>query len=262
MTNFQLPFSTFLWLIWRDVRVLGKNFMNSVIDATLLPAGILFVSGYIMPALGVPIDYGSFMLAGVAAVMCLNSTGTDAGNLVSDLEGQKSVSYELSLPLPSWLVCVKMALVYTIKAILLNIAIFPIGVLLLWNKIDLSAVSLSKFLLIYVVANLMYGFFSLFISLVMKNQESYGRFWIRWGFLLFTTGAFQFSWKLMAVSVPFFAWLSLLNPLVYPFEGMRAALLGQPGFLNYWICLAMIISFTLLFAILALWRFKKRLDCI
>lgn len=262
MNHLQHAFSTFIWLIWRDIRVLGKNFVSSLIDAALLPIGWTFTSGYVMPLLGVPDNYGAFMLAGLAAGMCFNSTGTDGGNLVSDLEGPKSISYELSLPITYWMICIKTAIVYALRSMALNIFIFPIGALMLWGKIDIAAISYGKFLLIYLVANLMYGFFSLLVALSVKDNANYGRFWIRWGWLLFTSGGFQFSWHIMKEAVPIFGYISLLNPLLYPFEGMRAALLGQSEYINFWICLTVTALFTALFAIGALKIFKKRLDCV
>ncbi len=263
MKTMRLAYSVFFWLIWRDLRVITKDFWQNLLDVLLLPIGMIFVSGYIMPSLGLPADFGAFMLSASAIGMCFNATGTDAGDLVTDLTGPKSIAYELSLPSLSWLICVKTALVYAIKAAIFNVFIFPLGVLLLGNHGSaLGNISLIKTVLIYVSMNIMFGFFSLCIALWVKDVLGFGRFWIRWGWQLFTLAGFQFSWATMYTALPWFAGISLANPLVYTFEGMRAATLGQEGFINIWVCLAMIWVFTLIFALSSLRLFKKRLDCV
>ncbi len=250
-----------MWLIWRDVRSLFAHFWNNLIDATILPFGIIFVSEYVMPFVGVPGSFGSFVLASSAIGMCFNCTGTDAGDLVTDLESNKSICYELSLPTTYQLVCIKTGLVYAIKSIILNLFIFPIGFMLL-PSFKYEQFSLLKFLAVYISANILFGFLALCVALYVKDSLGYGRFWIRWGWLLFFIGGYQFSWIIMYQAMPKIAVLNLLNPLVYAFEGMRAATLGQPGFIHFGICMgALWISITL-FVLGALYLFKKRLDCV
>ncbi len=250
-----------LWLTWRDVRSLFNSFWSNLIDAIILPVGILFISEYVMPFVGVPAGFGSFVLASSAIGMCFNCTGTDAGDLVADLESSKSITYELSLPTTYQLVCIKTGLVYAIKSIILNIFIFPVGFLFL-PSFRFAQFSLLKFVITYVSANIMFGFFALCVALWVKDSLGYGRFWIRWGWLLFTIGGFQFSWIIMYQAVPKVAVLNLFNPLVYAFEGMRAATLGQPGFIHFGICMAALWISIGVFVLGSLYLFKKRLDCI
>ena len=63
-------------------------------------------------------------------------------------------------------------------------------------------------------------------------------------------------------AAPALAYANLANPLLYPMEGMRAAIVGQEGFINYWLCLAAIILCSGILIALSLWLFKKRLDCV
>lgn len=262
MEEFLQSLSTCGWLVWRDIRAALTDFVANIVDSAIFPIGWLFVDGYIMPYLGVPADYGVFMIAGLAAGMCLNSTGKDAGDLITDLEGPRAISYELSLPLPSWMLCMKFALTYAIRGVILNILIFPIGALMLWEHINLITISWGKFFLLFWWINLLYGYFSLVVALWASTTDGYWRFWLRWGWLLFLVAGFQFSWKIMERAVPKFAYINLLNPLLYSFEGIRAALLGQEGFIDYWVCLWVTIVYTAIFGVLALWLFKKRLDCV
>ena len=60
----------------------------------------------------------------------------------------------------------------------------------------------------------------------------------------------------------FSGYLHLVNPLLYVMEGMRAATLGQEGYLPFWFSLAGLTIFTVGFAWDAIRRLQKRLDCV
>lgn len=254
--------NTFMWLCWRDMRVLGKDFWNNVLDSLLLPTSFVVVSGYLMPALGLPADYGTFMLVSSVLGMCLNTPSTYSGELVADLEGPKNISYELTLPLSCSMVYHKIATVYALKAAILNIFVFPWGFLLLKGNVDLSHVSWFKFVLIYILSNIFYAFYTLCVAVWVKDTVSFGRFWIRWGWQIFVLAGWQFSWYMLYKVLPYLAYADLFNPILYTIEGTRAALLGQHGFINFWLCVLALLIATFLFGYLGLKRFRKRLDCV
>lgn len=260
--DYKTMFTAFYWLMCRDVRVLRKNFINNFIDGLFIPIGIGFVSGYVMPAMGLPLDYGLFMFVSTAVGMGFNSTGTDAGNLVADLDGDKSISYELALPLPYWLVCIKTALVYAIKSAVMNFLIFPFGLVLFWHNLSYDNIFPLRFLIIFIGINILFGFFALLVALWAKNIESYGRFWIRWGWTIFILAGFNTSWFVTLKAMPYLAYVNLINPLMYCFEGGRATILGQERALNYWICLLAILLFIGFFVFASIRLFKRRLDCV
>jgi hypothetical protein len=43
---------------------------------------------------------------------------------------------------------------------------------------------------------------------------------------------------------------------------MRAAVLGQAGFMNYWLCLAILAAGAGLLMLLSSYLFKTKLDCV
>lgn len=260
--EFKIAFKSFKWLFWRDLRILSKDFFNNILDAILLPCGFIITSGYIMPQFGLPEYFGSFMLVGSIIGMCFNSPSTYSGDLTADLEGPKTISYELILPLPYWLVYIKIGLVYAVKSIIVNIFSFPIGIILLFKEFDLTKISFVKFLIIYPSVNILFGFFALCVAVWVKNMVDFGRFWIRWGWQLFIFAGFQFSWLMMYKAIPWLGIFNLLNPLLYPMEAMRVAILGQKGYINFWICFLVILFSIFLFTFIGLKIFKKRLDCV
>lgn len=251
----------FGWLLWRNLRVLKQDFFNNAIDAMIVPATFIVIAGYIMPYLGVPNDYGAFMIVSSLVLMCQGATTwRGASHLITDIAGDKAISYELTLPIPSWLIFVKYACAYALDAMFLNILTLPLGKLLLWNRFSLAQMSIGKFVLMYASANLLFGFYGVWIASWAKGPQGFTRYWMRYGAQLMFFSGFQFSWFILLKAAPTFAYINLLNPFVYAFEGLRASILGQSGSLNYWWCLGMIWLFIVLFALHAKAKFKKRLD--
>ncbi len=253
----------FGWLIARDMRVLKTDFLNNVIDAMIVPATFIIIAGYILPYLGMPESYGAFMIVSSMVFMAYSTTNwRGSSNLVADIEGDRAVSYELTLPLPSWMVFVKFACVYALNAIFINTFTLPMGKLLLWNKFDLSQMSFLKFVPMYLLVTLFFGFYSLWTASWVEGMRGFVRFWLRFGSQLLFFSGFQFPWLVLNKALPLFSYINLLNPFVYAFEGTRAAVLGQEGSISYWVCLLVLIIYTGAFAYLANRNFKKRLDCL
>ncbi len=251
----------FGWLLWRDLRVLKQDFFNSLIDALIIPAIFIIIGGYILPYLGMPVNYGAFMICSSLVMMCYSATSwRGASQLVADIDGDRAILYELTLPLPSWLVFVKIACVYALDAMFLNILTLPMGKLLLWNSFSLSQFSWWKFLLIYPTLNLFFGFYSAWLASWVKGMRGFGRYWLRYGSQLMMFSGFQFPWITFYAALPFFAYVGLANPFVYAFEGARAAILGPEGSLPFWLCFGVLWVAIAIFSILAVRSFKRRLD--
>ena len=258
----SIPYiKVFGWLLWRNLRIIKNNFLNNVIDALVVPAGFIIIAGYILPYMGMPSNYGSFMMASSLVLMCYSSTSwRGATNLIVDLEGDRAVSYELTLPLPSWLVFFKYSCAYALDAICLNILTIPMGKLLLWNQFSLEHFSLVKFVLIYLSVNLFFGCYSVWLASWVEGMPGFSRFWLRYGAQVLFFSGYQFSWVVLNRAFPTFSYINLLNPFVYAFEGTRAALLGQPGSLNFWMCIVMLWIATFVCVFLFTRNFKKKLD--
>jgi len=262
MSNITSVTTTFFWLVFRDLRGIAKNFLTYFLDGALLPLSVVFTSGYIMPAMGLADDYGAFILVSTALGMCYNCCGMDSLGLITDLEGAKSIFYELALPMPYWLVYLKIGTAYALKSILTNVLVFPIGALILGSKLSLANLALGKAVLMYLLSNILYSAFALTSTIFMENSDSHGRFWIRWGWQIFTLAGWGFSWNYFYKAAPTVALFNLANPIMYTMEGLRAAMLGQEGYLDYWLCCGAILFFTLIIGFVGLWKFKKRLDCV
>ncbi len=256
-------FNTTMWLLWRDVSILRKGILTTLFDSLIMPCSLIIIGGYILPYMGMPESYGSFMVVGSIMMMCFGSAcWLGAGPLVADLETDRSINYELTLPLPSWLVMVKIACGFAVRGALVNLMTLPVGKLLLGSRFDLSQFSIFKFVLAYLTANLLFGFFGVIVALWVDDSHGFGRFWMRIGSQLNFFSGLQFSWLTLHLAWPTFAYLDLLNPLVYAFECNRAAILGQAGSLDYWLCLGVMWLWISCFAFFGAYLIKRRLDCV
>lgn len=251
----------FGWLVWRDLRVLKEDFFNNLIDAMIVPTIFIIIGGYILPFLGAPTDYGAFMIVSSLVLMCYSTTNwRDGMALVSDIQGDRSVSYELTLPIPSWLIFVKYLVTYALDAFFLNILTLPLGKLILGDRFSLAHLHIPKFILIYLLMNLFFGAFTVYLVSWTKGHKGFSRFHLRYGSQLIIFSGFQFPWVVLHKASEFWSYVSLLNPLVYAYEGNRAAVLGQANTLSYWVCVGMLSVSIVIFALLSIRGFKRRLD--
>jgi ABC-type polysaccharide/polyol phosphate export permease len=63
-------------------------------------------------------------------------------------------------------------------------------------------------------------------------------------------------------TIPSFAMVNLINPMIYTTEAVRVALLGQKGFINFWLCILAILFFASISLYLGITNLRKRLDFI
>jgi hypothetical protein len=255
--------NTSLWLLWRDIRLLRKNMVDTLIDSLIMPTSFIIIGGYIFPYLGMPANYGSFMVVGSLMMMCYGACAwLGASPLIADLENDRSITYILTLPIPSWIVPIKIATGFACQAMIRNIFTLILGKIILLDRFDLSQLSIPKFALMYVIANLLFGFLATTIAFWVNNSFEFGRFWMRIGSQLVFFSGFQFTWYVFYKSLPTLAYIDLINPLLYAFEGTRAAILGQHSSLNYWVCVGVSLMWIVVLGFVSNYLFKKKLDCV
>lgn len=263
MQKISQTLNTLWWLLRADFTVLTKKIWSNLLDSLIIPTVFILIGGYILPYLGMPADYGAFMAVSATMMMAYSSTAwSGAFPFVADLESDKAITYALTLPIPSWLVFVKVALSFAIPAFFLNLLTLPVGKLLLGSQFDLGQFSVIKFLIMYPLAILSFAFFSATLAFWVNNTHEFGRFWLRIGSQLFFFSGLQFSWAVLFKAWPGLAYIDLINPLLYAFEGFRTAVLGQEGNINFYICVAALLLWIAIFNVIGFRFFKRRLDCV
>ncbi len=256
-----LRYLPIMWAMFKaDCTQLKSIFLGRVIDRCIWTATYIIVMTYIMPSFGLTKGFGPFLLAGLICSIGLLETYSGAAILVADLEGNRTISYYLTLPVPSWLIFIRIILYYSVYYGLLASFILPFGNLLLPVKISLSSIVWSRFIIIFVLMNIFHGTIVLWSASVINNMATLGKVWSRILHPAWFLGCFQFSWSMLYALWPKVAYLVLLNPVIYTMEGMRGALLNSNESLPFWLCCIALSLSIIALTHNAINRFKKRLD--
>lgn len=254
--------NTFLWLLWRDIRALRKTFFNQWLDYSCLLTITVLLNNYVMPTFGLPATFGVYMLISQAVANLLWVITADCGAWAYDLQGTKAISYELTLPISHQLVYLKYACAFAIKALIINITSLPVAALVIAKSIDVGAISWGNFLIAFALSSVFFALFNLCVVVLYNNVETYNRFWMRWGMIIWMFSGLFSPWYIINKSSIYAGYATLCNPLLYAYEATHAAFMGQGQFINFWICIVAMIGFGIVFTVGGVYLFKKRLDCV
>ncbi len=252
----------FKQLLWTDLKIFSQLINDKIINFIIWVTTAAWVNTYLMTAFGVNEEFAAFMVAGSCATAGFFEIYPSVIHWVSDIEGDQIISYYLTLPIPAWLMLIRMIVFFAISAGTLSIIVLPLCKLMLWNKFDLSAFNIAQFLSIFVTMNVFYGAFTLMVTSYVKNMSSLGNVWMRFVYPVWFLGGFQYAWGTLHKTSPVFAYLGLINPMTYVMEATRGSILGQAGYLPFWSCIGIVMIFTVLCTWVGIVRLKKRLDFI
>lgn len=247
-------------LIQKELLIISRHYKGRVLDMIIATTTTVLVFSYFMPELQQNGTFGTFILAGTIATFGFFRVVDKTIEIIVDLDGDRRILYDLTFPLPSWMVFSNIAVASVIETFLLSILLFPLGKLLLWNNFDLSTVSWWRLIIIYSAYNLFYGFFGLWLGSRLKHMGDAAHIWVRVVMPLFMFGSFYYPWSASFQLNPYIGYLSLLNPIVYANEGMRSAMIGPEGFLPFWGCVLFLLGITCVVGVHGCISMKKRLD--
>lgn len=250
------------WLFWCDVKIMMKDWWNNVLNSIFWPVVLILANGYVLPAMGMPADYGAFVTVSMLIIMASFTAWSAANVLAADFETTRSINYELTLPLPYWMVYAKTVLAFALKAAVFNLVSLLIGKIILLDAFSLAHFNMAAFVLVYAVACIFFGAFAVWAASLAGSVEKFMNLELRVTGPLFFICGYSFSWEILNSISPLMGVLMLLTPWIYAYEGVRVSIFGPQGYLNYWLCVGMLILFIGIFIAAGLRLFKKRLDCI
>ncbi|MCF7899721.1 ABC transporter permease, partial [Candidatus Babeliales bacterium] len=222
---FQFNFDIFKQLMLTKFTNLKSTFKDKLINFYIWAASTIFVTGYIMQAFGLSQDFGAFQLGGVLASVGLFELYTNAVTFVSDLEGDRSIDYYLTLPTSVFTVFFSYIVYYASISLIIGIILLPLAKAILLDKLVLSNIAWFKLLFFTVLINLICATATLLLSALTPAIEKLDILFVRFIFPLWYFGGFQYSWFSLNEKVPWLSYIMLINPMTYATEGMRAALL-------------------------------------
>lgn len=252
----------FFQLMRKDLWEFRRTYPTKFFDTCFLFFTNVIVFGYFMPEVGISENYGPFILIGAIASFGLFDIVAQVGELIFDIEGDKTITFKLVMPVPYWIVFGQLAIKWAVNNFLLCIPLFLVGKLLLWETFVLKNIDFFRLLIIFPTICLFFGFFSLWLTAVIKKLQSLSSLFLRFVNPLFMFGGYFFTWHDSFKLSPIVGYSILINPLIYAMEGMRAACLGQEGYLPFWNCFLVLWIFILVLGSYGVRSLKKRLDCV
>ncbi len=248
-------------MLWADLIELRQTLVSKIINIGIWLSCTIIVMGYIMKAqFALDPNFGFFMLAGCIATVGIFETYPRIFTLISDFEGDQVIFYDLTLPIPSKLVFIKKMLYLTLNFSIMGLFMLPLGKLFLLNQFNMMQVAWIKFVPFFILINAFYATFAFLVASFIPSLAQMEQVWIRFIFPLWFLGGFQYSWQTLHQISKEVSYVALCNPITYIMEGMRAIMLGQDGYLPFWLCLSVISVLAVASGWLAISRLKKRLD--
>jgi hypothetical protein len=250
----------FLRLVERDIYVVLPLLSSRIMSVVCWSALYIYIFEHV--GLGSYSGFGLF----IAASECATRGYTrffPALRIVADLQGDRSLYYYLTLPLPQWMVFAALALSTSIELLAMYVWVLPVAKLVLWNSFHLSWLGCVKVGCIFTCAHLFYGVWIIFIaSIPASSLEELSVKHYQYIQPFFWIGGYYFTWHLLYTKSHVCAYLLLANPLIYATEGMRSALFGNPESLSVWLCCVMLLLFTAVIGTVSIRRMMKKVDCL
>lgn len=254
--------STIKALLFMDYTIYKKEYFKKVINVLVITTTQLIVTAHIMPYFGLQSNFGVFMIGGFIASYAFWKSYSLVAELVSDLEKEKRLTYELLLPVPSYLIFLKIIISFTLQSIASSIFIIPIAKFFVVDQFNLADISWTSLIMMFFANGFFAGAFAIFIASTIRYVTQLEEVWQRYIFPFWLLGGFEFSWEALHTIFPRASYLELLNPILYTNEGFRSALLADQTYISTWICVPILYFFSFAFLFLGIRNLKKRLDFI
>ncbi len=250
----------FCALLHRDMLLLKQNLLGKVIDGFIMCFVIITATGYLLPALGMPQQMIAPMFVNIFFNIFFMFGFSMSINFANEIKNKGRVFYLSTLPTTRFWVFASYIANFMIEATIIVMPLLAIGLFVLRDRIILVAPNPLLFVLIYIASVVFFGTFMLLISIHYTFDWFLDNIWARRLTPMFNFGATFFLWKQAFVVLPWFAIITLFNPMVYICEGLRAGFIGGDAFINGWYSLIAIIGFTIATTLTLNVSIKKRLD--
>jgi|SRR5579875_842805 len=260
---------TFLAMMAREGRVLRRNLIGTFIRSIMQPLLFVFVFTYVMPkiggggifggAAGGGVTFATILLPGLMASM-LFTQGIMAVTfpLVMEFSWQRTIEDRALAPVPIRVLAIQKITAGAIQAVIGALIVIPI-VLLVHASGQSPSVSVTDwplFIVVLVAGALLTSSLGLLLGTLMDPRKMQMLFA---AILLPATmlGCVYYPWSALH-SIRWLQIATLVNPMVYMSEGLRAVLTPQTGHLELWAILLMLVGGTAALMYLGTKAFTRR----
>lgn len=247
----------FVAVLGRDLFVTGRELPIFLAQVVLQPLFLLFVFGKILTELGyAQRGYAQVLFPGLVALAAvLTGLQSTALPLVIEFSYTNEIEDRLLAPLPLGLVAVEKIVFASLRALTAALVMFPVGVWIL-GGIPWHARSADTAIAVLILGCLMGSALGLVLGTLVPPNRINIMFALILTPLLFT-GASQYPWPSL-VHLRWFQVVTALNPLTYVSEGLRGAMTPWVPHIPAWICVAVLVGWTLALSALGMWGFFRR----
>jgi ABC-2 type transport system permease protein len=251
------PWQAFRAVLGRDMFVTGRDAPIFLAQVILQPLFMLFVFGRILSDLGYTRPgYSNLLFPGIVALTTvLTGLQSTAFPLAIEFSWTKEIEDRLLAPLPVSWVAVEKVVYAALRGLAAALVMFPVGVLVL-GSIPWQAAQIPLVLAFLILGALNGAAIGLVIGTLVPPNRINVMFALVLTPLLFT-GCSQYPWPSLS-TLPWFKWLTTLNPLTYISEGLRAALIPGVEHMPVWVCLLMSLVFLVVLSAIGIWGFIRR----
>ncbi len=234
----------FFSILGRDLFVTGRDLPTFLAQVILQPFFMVFVFGKVLTSLGFArAGYAELLLPGIIALtVSLTALQGTALPLVIDFSFTKEIEDRLLAPLPVSFVALEKIVFGTMRALVAGAVMFPIG----WLVLGTLPFHTDR---VWMLAALTLG------TLVQPSQISIV-FALVLTPLLFT-GCSQYPWPSLS-RLRWFQDLTLVNPLTYMSEGVRASMVPQVPHMRPWVAVTVLAFATAVLTVTGVSGFLRR----
>jgi ABC-type multidrug transport system permease subunit len=260
---------TFWAMMTREFRVLRRNAISTFTRSVMQPLLFVFVFAYVLPKIGGGLNvaaggssgtnFATILVPGLMASMLLMQgiMGTTMP-LVMEFSWQRTIEDRALAPVPLTMLAVQKILAGAIQSFIGACIVFPI-VLVVHAPGQAPHVNVTNWALLLVMlvfGATMTASLGLLLGTVMDPRKMQMLFAV---ILLPLTmlGCVYYPWSALH-SIRWLQIATLINPMVYMAEGLRAVLTPSLGHMPLWAVFLALIGGTLLFGYLGARTFRNR----
>jgi ABC-2 type transport system permease protein len=257
---------TFAAMMAREFRVLGRNAPSTFVRAVLQPLLFAFVFAYVLPKIGsgfggggTGVSFATILVPGLMGSMFLMQGifGTTMP-LVMEFSWQRTIEDRALAPVPIRVLAIQKITAGAIQAVIGAAIVFPV---VYWVHAPGQGphIHVSNWFLLIVVmifAATLTASMGLWLGTVVDPRKIQMLFAV---VLLPITmlGCVYYPWSALH-AIRWLQIVTLINPMVYMTEGLRAALTPSLGHMPLWAILVALIGGTVVFGSLAIRTFNNR----
>ncbi len=231
----------FLAVLHRDMYVTWGELHVFLIQVIAQPLFLLFVFGKVLGTLGYTTPgYADLLFPGLLALTAvITGMQTLTFPLVAEFGWTKEIEDRLLAPMSTTLVAAEKVVFASLRAMVASLIMIPIGVLVL-GSIPWQWENLPLFATVIVLGSLLGAAMGLVLGTLVPPNRINILFSLVFTPLLFT-GASQYPWPSLS-SIRWFQVVTVLNPMTYVSEGLRAALVPDVPHIRAWVCLVVLVA--------------------